>query len=173
MTNFDDLYIYSWDEFYLKLCYLIARKSKDFSTKIGSVLIKEDKSVISVGFNGLPINCKENKEKNERPEKYYHYSHSEINSILLAARNGIQTKDSILFTLSQPCADCARSIIQSGVKMVIYHKQHQDIFVSENEKWLESSKRSEIMLKEAGVRLEYKNKELGEKCLINGKIFSV
>jgi dCMP deaminase len=171
--NFDDLYICSWDVFYLKMCYLIARKSKDKSSKIGSILIKEDKSIISAGFNGLPIGCLEKEKKNERPEKYYHWEHSERSAIYLAARNGIQTKDSLLVTISVPCTDCCRAIIQSGVKMVLYHKQHKDIFYAENEKWAESCKRSEAMLKEAGVRLEYVNKELGEKTLINGKIFDV
>lgn len=171
--EFDDLYIYSWDEFFLRMCYLIARKSRDSSSKIGSVLIKKDKSVISCGFNGIPAGCAESEEKNIRPEKYYHWEHSERNAIFLAAKNGIQTNDSILFTLSLPCSDCARAAIQSGVKYIIYHKQHQDIFCAENDKWAESSKRSETMLRAAGIRLEYKNKELGEKCLINGKIFSV
>lgn len=162
-----------WNEYFIKMAYLVASKSKDWSTKIGSVLVR-DNTVLSCGFNGICIGCKDNiKERNERPEKYFYYEHSERNCFYFAARNGINTNNSKLITLSIPCADCARACIQSGTTSILYHTIHNSHLTSQNPKWAESTERSLKMFDEAKVKvLEFRN-WLNIKCLINGKEFDV
>lgn len=162
-----------WTEYFIRMAYLVASKSKDNSSKIGSVLVR-DNMVLSCGFNGIPINCKDNiPERNERPEKYYFYEHSERNCLYFAARNGINTNSSELFTLSVPCSDCARGLIQSGCCRITYHVQHNGHFELQNPKWADSIKKSLLMFDEAGVKVVGFNKWLGFTSLINGKDLEV
>ena len=169
----DELHIKNWNEYFLRLSYLISQKSKDNSTKIGSVIVK-DRVALVQGFNGIPMGCSDNiEERNVRPEKYFWYEHSERNCLYFAARNGIRTLDSELFTLSIPCADCARGIINSGISKVVYHVQHNSNFELENPKWTESCRKSLKMFDESGIRCVGINVWLGLNTLINGKIIEV
>ena len=165
--------IQDWDEFFIRIAYLIAQKSKDSSTKIGSVLVR-DRSILSAGFNGLPIGCNDNiKERHLKPHKYHFYEHSERNCLYLAARHGTNTSNSTLFTLSPPCSDCGRGLIQSGVKELVFHKQHFDMFSIENPKWRESCDISFVMLQESGIKIKRLDKVLNIECLIAGQSFHV
>ncbi len=160
----------SWDEFFIRHCYLVATKSRDGNTKIGTVLVR-DRVVCSEGYNGIPRRVNDNiKERNERPEKYYWYSHSERNSLYQAARNGIKTEECSLYTLSLPCSDCTMGIIQSGISEIIVHKQYQNIFKQiQKGKWEESCKRSKIMLQEAGIPIFEFDKVLKIKGFLDGR----
>jgi len=163
----------SWAEYFIRMAYLVSHKSKDLSSKIGSVLTR-DNMVLSCGFNGIPKGCNDNAEyRNERPEKYYFYEHSERNCLYFAARNGINTNNSVLYTLAVPCSDCARGLIQAGVSKVYYHYQHNANFEFENPKWAESVKRSLEMFDESGVKCIGHNQWFGFSTLINGKNIEV
>lgn len=163
----------SWDEYYIKLAYSIAEKSKDTSSKIGSILVKNN-FITSAGYNGMPIAINDNLSyRYEKPEKYFWFEHSERNAIYAAARNGLNTSGSHLYTLSIPCNDCARGCIQAGVHKITYHLQHNNIFISQNDKWAESTKRSLSMFLEAGVEINFLDKILNIQTLINGKVFNV
>jgi dCMP deaminase len=142
---------------YMSLTYLIAMQSEDASTHIGAVIVGPDKEIRTTGYNGLPRGCVDMPERQERPEKYFWFEHAERNAIYNAARMGASLKDCYLFVNAIPCADCARAIIQSGISHVVFH------FKFENE-WdarpMEDRIRSIKMMKEAGVKVTYYDKEI-------------
>lgn len=174
MTDSKKWHTPSWDELFMKHSYLIATKSKDPHTKIGATIVR-DNAIISEGFNGLPKGVDDNKsERFERPEKYYWCEHGERNAIYHCARNGIKTEGTTLYCFGIPCADCARAIIQSGIKKVVIHEQWEDVGINKNnQKWNESVQRSKDMFDEAGVKIYSLCLELGVETMIDGKIYEV
>jgi len=158
----------SWDELFMRHVYLIGSKSKDISTQIGAILV-QDGGVVSEGYNGICRNDKAT-ERNKRPEKYYWFEHGERNAVYNAARNGIKTFGSIMYTNSTPCTDCARAIIQAGITEIVLHKQWENLWDKiKGEKWNGHDDRSMIMFNEAGVAARWFDKELGIKCMISEK----
>lgn len=141
----------TWDQFYLKMADLIASRSKDRSAKIGAVLVK-DNAVISMGYNGFPRGVNDDVEaRHERPAKYSYTEHGERNAILNAARHGISTFGSTMYTQGVPCADCSRAVIQAGCSRVVaYWQANERIFPG----WIESCRMGREMLEEAGVKVE-------------------
>ena len=167
----------SWDEWFMRMAYLVATKSKDPSTKVGAIVVK-DKRIISVGYNGMCAGVQEAvdlyPERYERPEKYYWFEHAERNSIFSAAKFGISTDGTIMYTQGIPCADCGRAIIQSGIARVVVHKQRADLDTGkEREKWNENAQRTSIMFHEANVKLDMFDQILGVITFINGQQLSV
>jgi dCMP deaminase len=137
----------SWDQFYLKMADFIATRSKDMSTKVGAILVKEN-AVISMGYNGFPRGVNDDVDaRHMRPMKYFYFEHAERNAIYNAARHGISTLNSTMYTQGVPCADCARAVIQAGIQRVVAY--HQALF--NLPKWGESCAIGWEMLKEAGV----------------------
>lgn len=164
----------TWDEFFLKHVYLVSSKSKDPSTQIGAVLVKNN-ILISEGYNGFCRNVNDNiSERWMRPEKYFWVEHGERNAIFNAARNGVETFGSTIFTNGMPCVDCARSIIQAGIKEVVLHEQWEKYWREiMKDKWKEHDAISAKMFEEAGVNVRYVDKILNQKCLIAEKVCSV
>ena len=158
----------TWDEFFMRHVYLVASKSKDDSTKIGAVLVR-DNTVISEGYNGICRKVNDGiVERNQRPEKYFWYEHGERNSVYNAARNGIKTLQSTLYTQACPCCDCARSVLQAGIKEIVLHKQWEDHWkVIKGEKWIGQDERSLVMFKEANIPVRYFNGVLDISCRIS------
>ena len=143
----------NWDELFMTMVYLIAMKSKDKNTHIGAVIIGPHKEVRSIGYNGLPRNVDDDQpERQERPEKYYWFEHAERNAIYNATLMGVSLRDCIIYTNGIPCSDCARGIIQSGIKKVIVDKDWND---NNSDKWIEHTKRSLLMFRETNVKIEY------------------
>lgn len=161
----------SWDKYFLDMCDFVASKSKDRSTKIGSVIVGPDNEIRSTGFNGFcrGIDDKAIKEheqhwkgranfvnrpdpkveaRYERPAKYVWTEHAERNAIYNAARCGIQLKGCRIYVPGLPCADCARGIIQSGIVEVITRDSDDQGFM---QRWTESNLISLEMFEEAGV----------------------
>ncbi len=140
----------TWDEFYLDMADVIKERSKDRSAKIGAVLVK-DNAVISMGYNGFPRGVDDNVEaRHERPAKYSYTEHGERNSIYNAARHGISTMGSTMYTQGVPCADCARAVIQAGCSRLVARWQaNEKIFPA----WIESCAKGREMLEEAGVEV--------------------
>lgn len=134
-----------WDKRFLKLAQHISFWSLDKSTRVGSVIVDEDKRIVSVGYNGFPKNVEDSEERLDNRElKYQLVVHAEINSILFANR---PLKDCVIYTWPmQPCACCSGAIIQSGIKKCVSVVNH-------NERWQESFKLSRQILKEAEVEL--------------------
>jgi len=142
----------NWTEYFLGLAEQVKLKSKDQSTQIGAVIVGEDNEVLSTGYNSFPRGMDDTKqERQERPEKYFWFEHAERNAIYNAARIGVSLKNSTIYlTSGLPCMDCARGIVNSGVK-VVWCKR---VCTTKNkEKWEESQMKSMQLLSECGVQV--------------------
>lgn len=147
----------SWDKTWFTLCYLMAMRSDDPDTHSGCVIVSPDgKKEVATGYNGLPRGIEATEENTDRNQlKYTYMEHCERNAIYNAASEGRSTKDCILYVNWYPCHDCARAMIQAGIKMVRIHKQGQEFYEkASHKKWGDSQKMAFRMLKEAGVSVE-------------------
>ena len=146
----------SWDDTFIDMVHICSDRSKDTHTKVGAVIKGEGKEIISMGYNGMPRGVDDNvPARYERPEKYKYFAHAEANAIFnLALR---QLKGSSIYVQWCPCCDCAKAIIQVGIKEVVL--ESTDIQSSNNGKWLESCIATLIMFKETGVKVRLANKD--------------
>lgn len=159
----------SWDEFFLRMMYLVASKSKDQRTQVGAVLVK-NKAVFATGYNGISPGVREDiAERHIKPLKSYFYEHAERNSIYFCAQQGISTMGAIMYTNGVPCADCARAIVRAGIKEVVTHKA----VTGEFKTWKESIEIGGLILKEARVKHREVEIFLGVKNLHNGLVETV
>ncbi len=106
-----------WDEYFIGIAEQVALKSKDPSTKTGTVIVDKNYRPVSFGYNGFISGCDELKMTQERPMKYHLVIHAEMNAILFAKRD---LTDCILYTLYAPCENCLKHILQVGIKKIIY-----------------------------------------------------
>jgi len=138
-----------WDARFLELAKHISDWSKDPSTKVGCVVVGEDREIRSTGFNGFPRGIEDNIERLEdRKQKYPLICHAEENAIMHAARIGVSLKGSTAYVTWPPCSRCARSLIQAGIKEVVYSSEEEI-----PERWVEDFNISTNMLREAGVHV--------------------
>ena len=119
----------SWDEYFMGVAILAAQRSKDPNTQVGACIVSNDNKILSIGYNGMPLNCSDDDFTWERDtaddNKYFYTVHSELNAIL-NYRGGSLEGSKIYVTLF-PCNECAKAIIQSGIKEVIYwHDDYKD-----------------------------------------------
>lgn len=114
-----------WDDYFCKIANIVRSKSKDPSSKVGSVIVGPENQIISTGYNGACRGVDESEyDWNDRPLKILHFEHSERNAIYNAARHGIALRGSTLYIAgfgppTAPCTDCARGIIQCGIVRVV------------------------------------------------------
>ena len=141
----------SWVSYFRELAHTVKNKSKDESTQIGAVIVGKDHEIVSTGYNSFPRGIVDNiKERQERPEKYYWFEHAERNAIYNAARIGVSTKGTTMYlSCGVPCADCARGIINAGIKKIYCER----VDVTKGERWKESQERSWDMFVEADVQV--------------------
>jgi dCMP deaminase len=104
-----------------------------------------------------------------REEKYKYVVHAESNSILNAARNGISTKDAIMYTNGIPCNECAKSVIQAGIIEVVIHDGWPMGKINGDGKWDNAAKITSIMFSECGIKVRSVVSCLGVDALVNGK----
>lgn len=144
----------NWTEYFLNIAEQVKLKSKDKSTQIGVVIVGVDNEVLSTGYNSFPKGLDDNvQERQERPEKYFWFEHAERNAIYNAARIGVSLKNSTIYlTSGLPCMDCARGIVNSGIK-VVWCKT--ECTTKNKDKWVESQIRSLKLLNECGVFVYY------------------
>ena len=111
-----------WDEYFLKIADTVALRSKDPSTKVGTVIVDEKHRPVSFGYNGLIQGADESKlTLSERPMKYYFSMHSEINAIIFARRD---LTGCTCYSVFAPCVDCLRFLLQAGIKKIVYKNAH-------------------------------------------------
>lgn len=111
----------TWDEYFMGVAMLAARRSKDPNTQVGACIVSPDNIIISTGYNGLPNGCSDDEypwEREGEETKYPYVVHAELNAILNA--NGRDLRGSRLYVALFPCNECAKAIIQAGVKEVLY-----------------------------------------------------
>lgn len=135
----------SWDEYFMGIAMLAARRSKDPNTQVGACIVSDDNIIISTGYNGMPKGCSDDEYPWDRvgdETKYPYVVHAELNAILNA--HGRNLQGSRLYVALFPCNECAKAIIQSGVREVLYlSDKYADTTVTQ------ASKR---MLRSAGVK---------------------
>ncbi len=112
----------SWDDTFMILANLISQRSKDPSTQVGAVIVDDDNTVLGLGYNGWPRGIKQddlpwNRDGADLDTKYPYVVHSEINAIFNSYQ---KLKNSRLYCTLFPCNECAKAIIQNGIKEVIY-----------------------------------------------------
>lgn len=110
----------SWDGWFLALAFLVSRKSIDPDTKHGSIIVDENKNILSVGFNSPPRGCDDYKLDLTRPMKYELVQHAEQNAITNAAYAGSSLKNATIYVTGQPCHRCLGIIINAGIRKVYY-----------------------------------------------------
>ena len=141
----------NWVSYYRQLANTVKLKSKDKYTQIGAVIVGKDGEIVSTGYNSFPRGLDDGLDyRQERPEKYYWFEHAERNAIYNAARIGVSTKGTTIYlSCGLPCADCARGIINSGIKRIFCER----VDVTKGELWKESQERSWDMFIETGVKV--------------------
>jgi dCMP deaminase len=110
-----------WDKRFLDLALHISKWSKDPSTKVGCVIVGPDKEIRSTGFNGFPRGIDDNERLHDREQKVKIICHAEENGIMHAARIGLSLKGCTIYATHPTCVRCARSIIQAGIRKVVYY----------------------------------------------------
>ena len=130
------------------LAHLSALRTKDPNTQVGACIVDKDKKVVSIGYNGMPIGCNDkdmpwNREGGFKDTKYAYVVHAELNAILNSPRN---LKDTILYVSLFPCNECAKAIIQVGIKKIYYE--------SDKYEGTDGNIVSKTMLDRAGVSYE-------------------
>ena len=113
----------NWDEYFRGIAMLAAKRSKDPNTQVGACIVSADNIIISTGYNGMPKGCSDDifpwdREGQQDMTKYPYVVHAELNAILNA--NGRDLRGSRIYVALFPCNECAKAIIQSGVKEVLY-----------------------------------------------------
>ena len=114
----------SWDEYFMGVAILSGLRSKDPNTQVGCCIVSQDNKILSMGYNGLPTGCSDDefpwvREGDDPLETKYVYTvHSELNAIL--NYRGGSLEGAKLYVSLFPCNECAKAIIQSGIKEVIY-----------------------------------------------------
>ncbi len=111
----------SWDEYFMGVALLAGKRSKDPNTQVGACIVDENNIILSTGYNGFPFGCSDDAYPWEREgddTKYKYVVHAELNAILNA--NGKSLKGAKLYVDLFPCNECAKAIIQSGIKEVVY-----------------------------------------------------
>lgn len=136
---------------YLGIANAISQLSKDNSTKVGAVIIGKTGEVRSMGYNGAPRGCKADEDARcqNRPEKYWWVAHAELNAIVNASRVGTPIEGSSLVVTHFPCMECAKAIVQAGIKRV-FCPSPDPVFA---ERWAEHMQRSEELFQECDVEV--------------------
>lgn len=113
----------SWEEYFMSMAVLSSQRSKDPNTKVGACIVDADHKIVSNGYNGMPCGCDEDKLSWNKGEgldsKYLYVCHAEFNAIL-NTRDGAALKGCTLYVTLFPCNECAKAIIQKGIKEVVY-----------------------------------------------------
>lgn len=139
--------VLSWDEYFMSVAHLSAMRSKDPNTQVGACIVNPDKRVVGLGYNGFPRGCDDDvfpwqRDGSFLETKYPYVVHAELNAIL----NSIQDlKGCTIYVSLFPCNECAKAIIQSGIRCVVYE--------SDKYKGTEENIASKKMFRDAGVEL--------------------
>ena len=140
-----------WDRRYLELAQQVSTWSKDPSRQIGAVAVGSKGQVLAQGYNGFPRGMPDNMSwYMDRNIKYKYVVHAEMNVIYNATYNGVSLDGSTLYVYGLPvCSDCAKGVIQVGIKRVVMPNQEIP------DHWLESWNLTSRMFNEAGVDYDF------------------
>ena len=148
----------SWDEYFMGVALLAAKRSKDPNTQVGACIVDENNVILTTGYNGFPIGCSDDEfpwDREGEITKYPYVVHAELNAILNAS--GKSLKGARIYVALFPCNECAKAIIQSGIKEVVY--------LSDKYADTPGNKASKLMLTTAGVKLTQFRPQIDEIVL--------
>ena len=141
-----------WHIRFMEMAELVSGWSKDTSTKVGAVVVGPDREIRSTGYNGVVRGVDDDiPERLERPTKYDFFEQAERNAVYNACLIGASLKGCVIYVTAMPCPDCARAIIQSGIKMVVTKKLPPLDENTPKGTWRDKVIYSEQMFNEAGV----------------------
>jgi dCMP deaminase len=138
----------SWDEYFMGIALLSAKRSKDPSTQVGACIVNQYNKIVGIGYNGFPIGCDDDSlpwakiSEDPNETKYPYVVHAEANAILNSTKD---LHGSRIYVALFPCNECTKLVIQSGIKEIIY--------LSDKYKDTTSVKASKRMLQLAGVKI--------------------
>ena len=138
----------TWDEYFMGVAYLAAMRSKDPNTQVGACIVSGDNKILSIGYNGFPTGCSDDefpwdREGDPLENKYFYTTHSELNAIL--NYRGGSLEGAKMYVSLFPCNECAKAIIQSGIKTLVY--------ADDKYEGTDSVIASRRMLRAAGVKI--------------------
>ena len=141
----------SWDQTFMELADVIAKRSKDPSTQVGAVIVNKNRVVLSMGYNGFPRGVLDDEEiYNNRELKYKYIAHAEQNALDFALTS---LKDCVIYVSAMPgipCTQCTKSIIQRGLsEVVVKSKWSVDI----PDRWVDDFNISKEMFMDVGIRV--------------------
>ena len=138
----------SWDEYFMGIALLASMRSKDPNTQVGCCIVDENNVILTTGYNGFPKGCSDDEfpwAREGENTKYPYVVHAELNAILNAS--GKDLRGARLYVALFPCNECAKAIVQVGIKEVVYlDDKHGDDLIYEA---------SKNILKMAGVKLTH------------------
>ena len=138
----------SWDTYFMAVSFLSAQRSKDPNTQVGACIVDSNKCIIGIGYNGFPRGCSDDclpwsrRADSELHKKYCYVAHAEVNAIL--NKCSADVRGASIYVALFPCNDCAKVIIQSGIREVVYLNGHYHD--------TDGCRASRIMFEMAGVR---------------------
>jgi dCMP deaminase len=137
----------------MKLAREISTWSKDPSSKIGAVIVNDDRRILATGYNGFPKGIEDTEERlNDREQKYPRIVHAEMNALMNALYSGVSVKDATIYVYGLPvCPECTKSLIQAGIKRVVISPDPYVYITPWTEKWNTISKPMIVEVGDIGV----------------------
>ncbi len=137
----------SWDEYFMGVALMSAHRSKDPSTQVGACIVSPKKKIVGVGYNGFPVGCSDDelpwdREGDFLETKYPYVCHAELNAVLNSIRSDLDC--CTMYVALFPCNECAKVIVQSGIKEVVY--------LSDKYADTDAVKASKILFDQSGVK---------------------
>lgn len=142
----------SWDETFMNMAIVMSKRSKDPKTQVGAIIVDRKNRILGAGYNGLPRGCRDSEfpwgkdlsnPENHMNNKSYYVIHAECNAIHNCP-NQHDLEGGTMYVTLRPCHNCAKDIIQSGIKRVIYRDEYSK---------LESVRAADRMFQAAGIVL--------------------
>ncbi|KAM8842038.1 deoxycytidylate deaminase-like [Synchiropus splendidus] len=113
-----------WPEYFMAVAFLSAQRSKDPSSQVGACIVNQDNKIVGIGYNGMPNGCDDDelpwarRASDRLDTKYPYVCHAELNAIM--NKNSADVKGCTMYVALFPCNECAKLIIQAGLKEVVY-----------------------------------------------------
>ncbi len=161
----------NWDERFLSLADHISGWSKDRSSKVCSLIVRDNR-VVSTGYNGFSEGMDDDNDAyHERPTKYKVTVHSEVNAIANAAKLGVPTDNATMYLNWFPCSNCAATLVNAGIKRLVCGQD----FDLDHERWGEDFKLAIIILHDGGVLVETPKYQISNYAVFSdsGKITQI
>nr|AGS54040.1 dCMP deaminase [uncultured bacterium contig00048] len=149
----------TWDEYFMGVSMLAGLRSKDPSTQVGACIVSHENKILSIGYNGFPLGCSDDEfpwEREGEPleTKYPYVAHSELNAIL--NYRGGNLEGAKIYVSLFPCNECAKAIIQSGIKTIVYDsdKYAETDMVIASKRMLDAAKVQYYQYKRSNRKIE-------------------